>query len=155
MKGTSGKAQNVRTLETPCWSVEPSRAQPSPAQRAISNSSNSRRHRQGVREPGHSPPPPAPPSSSHKHGTTEGTSLPHPPASTHGPVSHEFVWSLSELAAVGSSHSCPGQLTTCHIKKFLVVLHPSPMSFRVLSVLVRQDWASSSTFSTSSAFRIL
>lgn len=102
----------------------------------------------------HSPPPPAHPSSSHERRTTEGTPRPHPPASTHEPVSHRFVWCLSGPAAVGSSHSCPWQLTTCHFKNFLLVLHPSPESSQVLSVLALQAWASISTFSTSPAIRM-
>lgn len=83
-----------------------------------------------------SPPPPPCPSSSHKRGTTEGTSLPHPPASTNGPFSHKFVLSLSEPAAGGSSHGCPAHLMTCRMENFLVVLHPPPMSCNELSVVV-------------------
>lgn len=69
-------------------------------------------------ESGHSPPSPAHPSSSHKCGTAAGTPWLHPPPSTHRPAAHKSVRSLCEPAALGSSHSHPGQLMTCHIKNF-------------------------------------
>ena len=63
------------------------------------------------------------------------------------PVSPEPAGSAAPTAA--------GQLATGRRKNFSAVSHPSPRSFQVLSVLVQQDWISSSTFSISSAFRVL